>query len=65
MIFVDFNNQSADRFILCPKCGGYDFTEPKPTNTSTYHVWCKTENCKTDLLIPVKDVKKGIYVVAK
>ena len=54
--------QKSGNNIVCPKCGGDEFIEIEfgETRYSTYQVWCATEECKTDLLIPSKLVAKKI-----
>ena len=52
-----------DEEITCPACGGKDFTDfDMRTKTTTYQIWCEKEGCKTDLLIPVKDIKRGLII---
>jgi hypothetical protein len=60
---MKLKDNNTDEMIFCPKCKGQDFTDFIPVKTSTYHIWCKTEGCKTDLLISVKDVKEKIIEI--
>ena len=52
-------NQKTKKKIVCPKCGEEDFSdiEIPEVLTSTVQIWCKKADCKTDLLIPTKDLK--------
>lgn len=56
---MKFYEKQYKEYIKCPKCGGVDFTDiDKRTETTTYHVFCLKEDCKTDILVPVKPVIK-------
>ena len=53
-----------EEFIKCSKCAEDEFTDfDKRTETTTYHIWCKKKDCKTDLLIPVKDIIKEVIEI--
>jgi len=65
-----FYEKQFQTFLKCPNCGGDKFTEIDPRiETSTYQVFCLKKDCKmknpqgkelqTDILVPVKKVKKG------
>ena len=58
-------NQETQKNIVCSVCGGNEFFDSEflPTRYSTYEVICEKDGCnmngrKSNLLIPVKDIKK-------
>lgn len=53
-----------EKKIVCAKCGKDEFVEVNslPTKYTSVQIFCADEKCKTDILVPVKSIIKGIIV---